>query len=383
MKTGQVKRVFLAGGGTGGHIYPNLAVAEAIHRMRPDVEILYFCSSREIDARILTQAGIDFLPLPAMGLTMSVRGLVRFFAQYMKSKAFVRQILKDARGESCVLATGGFVSAPVVSAARELKIPAVLVNVDSVPGKANRMLAGNVRTIFVQFEQTKERYFRQHGRRVVVSGCPLRKDFDRPDAAGIRAELGLEEDRKVLLVTGASSGAQNINRAVLEILPELGQFAGEWQVVHLTGTANFEEVKAEVPESAIAYTPVAYCDRMADLLAAADLVVGRSGAVSVAEYMRAGKPAVCLPYPYHKDRHQYENARELVEAGAAVIVEDNPADPEQTAADLRETLGAILRDASRLAAMGRAMRPFARPDAAEQIAEEVLRDANDYRSFLN
>lgn len=367
-----VKRVFLAGGGTGGHIYPNLAVAEAIHKQQPETEILYFCSSREIDARILSGAGMDFLPLPAVGLSMSVRATVRFVAQYVKSQAFVRQIMAPSRGQACVLATGGFVSAPVVSAARALKIPVVLVNVDSVPGKANRMLAKHARTIFVQFEQTKD-YFARQAPRVVVSGCPLRRDFERPDAAGMRAELGLTEDKKVLLVTGASSGAQSINRAVLEILPELGRFADAWQVVHLTGTANFEEVKAAAPETAIAYTPAAYCERMADLLAAADLVVGRSGAVSVAEYMRAGKPSVCLPYPYHKDRHQYANARELVEAGAAVIVEDAVGAPEQTAAGLLEVLEGIMGSERQYERMRLAMAQFRRPDAAERIAEAVLK----------
>lgn len=363
------KRVFLAGGGTGGHIYPNLAVAEAIRELKPETEMLYLCSSREIDARILSKAGMDFLPLPALGF--SVRRCVPFFAQFVKSYYFVKQIMAGAREGACVLATGGFVSAPVVMAARSLKIPVVLVNVDSAPGKANRFLAKYARTIFVQFEMSKA-YFTKYADRVKMSGCPLRKDFERPDAPAIRRELGLADGKKMLLVTGASSGAQNINRALLSTLPALGRFADQWQVVHLTGTANFEEVKAAASETPISYVPVDYCERMADLLAAADLVAGRSGAVSVAEYMRAGKPAVCIPYPYHRDRHQYLNVKELIEAGAAVIVEDVPQTPAKTAADLLAALEGIMGDDARREAMTRAMKQFSRPNAARQIAEEVL-----------
>lgn len=364
----EAKHYFFAGGGTGGHIYPALAVAEQISKRNDGSSILFFCSSREIDARILSKSGYEFLPLPAIGLSKSLRLFLQFWMQLLKSYYFVKHVMMPFRKNAVVIGTGGFVTAPVVFAAKALKIPVYLINVDTVPGKANQVLGKYAKKIFVQFEQSA-RYFLN--RDVEVVGCPLRSDFEKPSAHKAFSDLALEEDKKVLLVTGASSGAANINDAMVAILPELAEFADEWQVVHLTGTLHIDQVQQAVKGLDITYHAVDYYDDMASLLAAAEVVVGRAGAVSVAEYAAAGKAAVCLPYPYHKDKHQTKNAQVLVDAGAAVIVEDNPNNPAQTAADLLAVLKDLLGDESKRIAMAAHARDIGTIDTARQILDSI------------
>ncbi len=357
---------FFAGGGTGGHIYPALAVADHIHQKQDGSSILFFCSHREIDARILSRSGYEFLPLPAVGLSKHPKKLVRFFAQFVKSYYFVKQILEPFRQNTVVIGTGGFVTAPVVMAARSLKIPVYLINVDSVPGKANRFLGRFAKTVFVQFEDTAS-FFKKG--RVEVVGCPLRQEFQNPDKQKAFSELALDADKQVLLITGASSGSMNINDAILSIMPQLAEFSDRWQVVHLTGQVHIDSVQAAAGGFDISYHAVDYYDDMPNLLAAADIVVGRSGAVSVAEYAAAGKPAICIPYPYHKDRHQYKNAQKLVDAGAAMIVEDNIESPTQMARDLLNALTTLMADESKRQAMASSSKDLYNPHTANRIID--------------
>ncbi|MHC4552308.1 MAG: UDP-N-acetylglucosamine--N-acetylmuramyl-(pentapeptide) pyrophosphoryl-undecaprenol N-acetylglucosamine transferase [Planctomycetota bacterium] len=367
--SGTVGHYFFAGGGTGGHIYPALAVADRIHEAQPEASILYFPSSREVDARILSKTEYEFLPLPAVGLGMHPRKLVHFYAQFVKSYHFVKHIMAPFKKDAVVIGTGGFVTAPVVMAAWSLKIPVYLINVDIVPGKANRFLGRFAKKVFVQFADTAS-YFKPG--KVQVTGCPLRAGFAQPDGSKAVADLSLDADKKVLLVTGASSGSMNINHAMAEIVPELVDFADDWQIVHLTGKLHIDDVKNAVADAEMTYHAVDYCDDMPNLLAAADVVVGRSGAVSVAEYAAAGKPAVCLPYPYHKDRHQYKNAQQLVDAGSAVIVEDNVDSPKLTAAALLGTLTELMDNDAKRDSMAAAARQYGHPDAAGTIMDSIL-----------
>jgi len=366
------KRFFFAGGGTGGHLYPALAVAGQLRRLCPDCSVTFFCSSRLIDARVLTGSGFDFMPLPAEGFSMRPRRFVRFAAGFFKSCEFVKQILRAERYNAVVLSTGGFVSAPAVVAARALSIPVAILNVDILPGKANKIMARFAKKIFVQFEASASAFGR-HSSRVIATGCPLRSGFCNPDPQKAIAELGLDPGKKILLVTGASSGSRDINSMIIKILPRLKNFAQDWQIVHLTGQANFQQVSAAAAESPVSYLPVEYYDNMPDLYAAAALVVGRSGAVSVAEYAAAAIPAVCIPYPYHKDRHQRLNALQLADKGAAVIIEQNLKNFDASAGLLLDVLMELMSDADRRKAISAAAKSCAKPDAAQLLARELLR----------
>lgn len=376
MSERQVQHIFFAGGGTGGHIYPNLAVANAVVDRNKDVNIAFFCSRREVDARVLAPSGYEFLPLPAVGLSLHPLRFGRFFGQLFTSYGFVKQVMAPFRHKAVVVGTGGFVTAPVVMAAKALKIPVYLINVDAKPGKANRLLGRLARRVFVQFETSKQ-YFGT-GEKVCVTGCPLRGGFARaalPKETCRRnlqsAGLAVDADRKLLVVTGASTGARNINDAMIGLLGELKDVADQWQIVHLTGQADFARVQQAVGQEADWYKAVDYWDDMASLLGAADLAVGRAGAVSIAEFAAAGVPAICLPYPYHKDRHQYANAQALTEAQAAVIVEDRVNAPAQTAAELGQLLKDLMNNEDKRQAMSRAAQQVGRIDAAVNIAGAV------------
>ncbi|UCC23191.1 MAG: UDP-N-acetylglucosamine--N-acetylmuramyl-(pentapeptide) pyrophosphoryl-undecaprenol N-acetylglucosamine transferase [Planctomycetota bacterium] len=360
---------FFAGGGTGGHIYPSIAVAEQIVKLEPQSHIHFFVSTREIDTEILTQTNFSYTKLPAKGFSARPDRLIDFAVSFLKSCHIAKRAIAES-SNAVVIGAGGFVAAPVCWAAHRLKVPVALLNVDILPGRANKMMAGWADAIFVQFDQTTQ-YFAKSGPKAHVVGCPLRSGFANPQPDRAVQQLGLHKDKKVLLITGASSGAENINRTICSLLEKLSTFADKWQIVHLTGRANFEDVKSKYTAARIKHKVLGYYDDMADLLAAADLVVSRSGAVSVAEYKAAGTPSICMPYPYHKDRHQYLNADKLVEAGAAVVVDDLP-DADERAEWLWQELQELIKDEDRRRQMKKACATVTKPDAAPRVAEQLL-----------
>lgn len=363
------KCFFFAGGGTGGHIYPAMAVAEQIVKLEPAARVHFFCSTRSIDERILRQSGFEFTKLPAKGFSIRPGGLVGFCTSFIKSYRISKKILAGV-DKAVVIGVGGFVAGPVCFAACKLKVPIVLLNVDFVPGQASRIIARWADEIFVQFEDTRK-YFAKSKAKISVVGCPLRSSFENPQPNKAMEQLGLDRNKKTLLIIGGSSGAESINRAVCLLLGKLDAFAKDWQIVHLTGTANYEEINSRYTGTKIGHKVLGYFDNMPDLLAVADLVIGRSGAVSVAEYAAACVPSICMPYPYHKDRHQYLNAGKLVEAGAAIIVDDLP-DEKDRAEWLWEELEQLLSDEEKRREMADACKTVAKLDAACKIAEKLL-----------
>jgi len=360
---------FFAGGGTGGHIYPLLAVAEQIRARQPQAEIHFFHSTRAVDERVFAKTGFGRTALPASGLYAHPGKLLRFALTFQRSyKIAARTIAK--RPNAVVIGAGGFVAAPVCRAGHALGVPVALVNVDIIPGRANQLSARWADEIFVQFEESRSRFPRTRAAMHVV-GCPLRSAFSQAAPNKAIENLGLDADKNVLLITGASSGSARINEAVCRLLPRLEVFADRWQIVHLTGLDNFRTVLNGYHGARIGHEVLDYYDGMADLFAAADLVVGRSGAVSVAEYAVAGVPSICLPYPFHKDKHQYLNAAKLVEAGAGVVVND-VADLEERATRLWKELELLMADDRRRAQMSEACQRVARPNAAAEIAARLI-----------
>jgi UDP-N-acetylglucosamine--N-acetylmuramyl-(pentapeptide) pyrophosphoryl-undecaprenol N-acetylglucosamine transferase len=245
------------------------------------------------------------------------------------------------------------------------------LNVDIVPGRANKLISRWADEIFVQFEETSQ-YFARKGGNVNVVGCPLRSGFDNQEPNKAIEQLGLEKDKKTLLVTGASSGSENINRAVCSLLGKLDTFADDWQIVHLAGVNNCEKVKSRYVDAKISHKVLGYFDDMANLLAAADLVIGRSGAVSVAEFAATGTPSICMPYPYHRDKHQHLNAGKLVEAGAAVIVDDLQ-DEKDRAEWLAEELEELIKDNEKRQEMKKNCEVIASRQAGLKVAEKLMK----------
>ena len=368
---------FFAGGGTGGHIYPAIAIAEKIRDIEPESRIIFFCSGRAIDSKILAGTGFEFVALGGRGFSARPDRALAFLGSLLRSYDIAkRKIAATIREEGVCRAVlvgfGGFASVPAVLAALRLRVPVGIVNVDIVPGRANKLLGRYARKVFVQFEDTVG-CFGKAADRVKVVGCPLRGGFGVADGGKVVEELGLNPSKKTLVVTGASSGSVNINRAVAKVLPELVDFAEDWQVVHLTGSAANSRRQQELCGIVgIDYHLVDYCDDVAGLYACADLIVGRGGAVSVAEFAASGCGVVIMPYPYHKDRHQYLNAAKLVDSGGAVIVDDLPGDAEGTAKSLFECLKGIMGDDERRNGMAEAARKAGETRAAEVIARGIV-----------
>jgi UDP-N-acetylglucosamine--N-acetylmuramyl-(pentapeptide) pyrophosphoryl-undecaprenol N-acetylglucosamine transferase len=294
---------------------------------------------------------------------------MRFMLTFHQSCKIAMRVIAE-RINPVVIGAGGFVAGPVCRAGRKLGVPVALVNVDIIPGRANRLSARWADEIFMQFEESKSHFPRTRAAMHTV-GCPLRGAFSHPDAKKAIADLGLDASKHILLVTGASSGSTRINEAICRLLPKMETFADRWQIVHLTGLDNYKTVLDGYKGTGISHKVLDYYDGMADLFAAADLVIGRSGAVSVAEYAVAGVPSICLPYPFHKDKHQYLNAGKLVEAGAAVVVDD-VADPDDRIARLWKELEPLLADDAKRHKMSEACKKVAKPNAAGEITARLV-----------
>ncbi len=370
-----MKHYFFAGGGTGGHIYPAIAIAERISELLPHAQIKFFCSNRPIDSAILADSPFEPIILPAMAFSIRPPRFCSFLCSLMKSYQFAVKALKAVQKDAIVIGIGGFVSVPVVLAASRLKIPVFMINVDIVPGRANKLLARFAKEIFAQFDETPG-HFGPNAPKVTVTGCPLRTAFVNPDKARAIAKLQLDENKKTLLITGASSGSESINQAVLRLLRPLEQFATDWQIVHLAGRDNYQRIESGYADTKIAHRVLGYWHDMADLYACADIIVGRAGAVSIAEYASSGKPAICLPYPYHRDRHQYRNAAVLADSGQAIIVDDHIGDSEKTSKELLNSLKELMSDDQKRLSRTNTTAAQAAKDSALRIAEKIIQTTN-------
>ncbi len=366
-----MKHVYFAAGGTGGHIYPAIAVAQELLKAEPSCKITFFCSQRPIDARILSGTGFRFIPLPVRGFSKNPYKMLLFLETIFSAKKIVTQTIASDQSEQAVLfSTGGFVSASAALGAKDLKIPIAMLNIDSVPGKANKLLARYAKDIFVQFEKTG-RCFGVNHRKVIVTGCPLRSAFFNTDKERIVKSLGLNPQKKILLITGASGGSANINNVIGYLLDRLEGISSDWQIIHLAGIVHYDTVRTFYKQAQINHAVLDYCDDMPNLLAAADLVIGRAGAMSVAEFAASGTPAICLPYPYHSDRHQKLNAQYLVDAGCGRLVDDL-CDTEKTARLLWPVLCELAGSDEKLGQMKQNCGKIVNPGAATQIALKLL-----------
>ncbi len=355
-------RVLVTGGGTGGHVYPGLAVAGALEKLAPGSEIRFAGTSRGIESVLVPRAGYRFATLPASGLR-GLGGRARFLFLMNFFLGFFRSVLMFLLWRPrVVLGTGGYVSAPVMLAARVLGIPCALQEQNAVPGSTNRLVGRWARRIYLGFGGAA-RYFKAS--RCRETGNPVRSEFLE---AAHEEKVSPEKRGKTLLVFGGSRGAATLNKAVSEAAEAwCGQ--ADLSVLIQTGPREQEAVAAAF-EAGIAerVTVVPYIDDMASALRKADLVVSRSGAMTLAELQCVGRPAVLVPFPFATDDHQLRNAEDCEKAGAAVVLKDSKCDGPALVNLVRELLG----DEARLRKMSEAAAGMARPDAAEVIAADLL-----------
>jgi len=359
------RRIFLAGGGTGGHLYPGLAIAEAVLAQEPEAAVAFSCTRRPIDRKVLAGSGYPVTEISARPLGKRPWTWPAFLASFIRSGGEARRRLREFCPD-VVVGLGGFGSYAPVRAGQRHGAATAILNPDIIPGRANRRLGRRADRVFCQFQETVEAF----GDRGRLTGCPVRPSVLAATRQEGLAAFGLDPARRTLLVTGASLGARSVNRAVVAMLRDRGLPEG-WQVLHLTGHGEHGEVAAAYREIKTPAAVRPYAERMGLAYAAADLVVARAGASTIAELLAVGLPAVYMPYPYHRDQHQMRQARAVQALGAAIALEDRPDDAE-TWRRLAEMAWAVASDAAWLARMAEAARAAGRPRAAQEIARQVL-----------
>ncbi len=360
--------ILFAGGGTGGHLSPGLAVAEALQSHYPHVRRLFACSTREIDRAMLTHAGERFIPIEAQPLGLRPAQLLRFARGWKRAKSQA-QALADRERIGAVLALGGFVAAPVVSAMQKRGRPVILLNLDAVPGKANRLMARHADLVLTACELTHPSPFTEERVPMPLRCSTLAATFG--DEAACKTALGLDPYRPTLLITGASQGSQSINDLMQAIVESHADWLDGWQLYHLTGHGRGEGLSAMYVRHGVLAHLDPFQNQMGLAWGAADLALSRAGANSVAEIAANAVPTIFLPYPYHRDQHQVHNARPLVVLGGAVIIEDL-IDPALTLARHGEMVRELLRNASRRTAMRAALDSHKPQNGAQVVAERLM-----------
>jgi UDP-N-acetylglucosamine--N-acetylmuramyl-(pentapeptide) pyrophosphoryl-undecaprenol N-acetylglucosamine transferase len=343
-------------------LFPGLAVAEQL--VQDGCLVTLLVSPKEVDQQaVKTAAGMEIVTLPAVGLR---RGhTLAFLRGFVRSYRAIKTSFKGKLPHA-VLAMGGFISAPPVLAARSLGAATFLHESNTIPGRANRWLARAVDQVFVGFPQAAARL--RH-RNVLVTGTPVRRQFEPRDAYPCRVAVGLDPARPVLLVMGGSQGAAGVNDLVLQALPRLSQSASDLQLLHLAGPNDVGKVETACRTLKLKAVVHSFFNGMESALGAATVAVSRAGASSLAELAAMRVPSVLVPYPEATDHHQLHNARAFEQTGAACLIEQQNCAPETLARLILE----LVRNAALRERMQAALAQWHAPTAAGQIAGEILR----------
>ena len=359
-----VKALAFFGGGTGGHLFPGLAVAERARERYPDCDIVFFRTRREVEEKVFANCGfrtemIDLSP-PSGG----AGALFRYSLQSLRALAAIRKAL--GAGYDAAIGLGGYASLPGIIAARHLGLPVVLLEQNQVPGKVNRLAAPFVDAVTCPSPEVVERL----GGRREVTGNPVRgtvvraaRRRSRRFAAGV-----FSKRLRQIVVVGGSQGAHGINKAITGALRELFEYKGRIRWIHVAGDADKDEVEQVYREQGWEARVVNYLDDLPHELSNSDLVIARAGGTTLAELAVLGVPAILVPYPHHKDQHQLKNAETLVQAGGAMLIPE-----EELGADtLRTIFEEILFEPERILEMEDGALSLARPDAADEVLDLIL-----------
>ena len=365
--------VAIAAGGTAGHINPALALAEELARRGHHVR--FVGQTDKLEGTLVPQAGFDFMPIRVTGFDRARPWtLFSAFARISHARGVLAKGFgKDGMPDVCV-GFGAYVELPLVSLCSSRKVPVVLHEQNSVPGLANKVSAGKAKTVCLAFPQARPSFEgKVRGGQIVVTGNPVRTSVVSASRTAGRAAAGVSDDETLLLVFGGSLGARHVNEGVCALKDELLSRPG-LRIVHSTGKGEYDTVVSDLaltPEEQKRWKVMPYIDNMGEMLAAADLVLSRAGASSIAEIAALAVPAMLVPYPFATADHQTTNSRYLVDAGAAVMVAD---DAIGTPA-FSDTLLSLVDNAGRRDAMRSAARGLAQDQAASALADEVERAA--------
>ncbi len=349
-------RIVLSGGGTGGHIYPAIAIANYIREKHPEAEILFIGNAGGMEADLVPRAGYTLQYIRIQGLRRkltfeNVKTAVRFVTARIAAGKILRDFAPDV-----VIGTGGYVCLPVLLAASALKIPALVHEQNVFPGLAVRV-AGRYADTAISFPET-EKYFKKPPKRVILTGNPIRPSL-------LAAEKKKKAGEPLVLISGGSLGADRINDALVSLLKMEGQ--DYYGIIAATGKRNYEAVMERIRAAGIRLCEnkriVPYIHNMDEVMAEADIAVSRAGAISVSELCAMGKPAILIPSPNVTNDHQTYNARAMEEKGAAVVVPESALSAELLAGQIKT----LLSNRSLLETMGKAAKDGAICDACERI----------------
>ncbi len=355
-------RIIVTGGGTGGHLFPGIALATAMQEHLADCRVLFIGTRRQLDQQAL--AGYDFeldsircLGLKGMGTLHRLQSVMQLPRAVLEARKILRRFKPDL-----VFGVGGYVTGPVLAAARLQGVPVCIHEQNSVPGLANRMLARIARRIFLSIPCG----YPFPAGKTVLAGNPVRREIIKAAAA---ARPAGEPQQTTLLVLGGSQGAHRVNTLVMEAMQQLGSQGGKVYCIHQTGKADLDEVKSHYAQLGIRAEVDAFFQDMAGLYRRADLVISRAGATTLAELAVMGLPALLIPYPYAADDHQKTNARYYQAGGGARMLLEHELSGEKLAREITS----VLHDPEEFHTMGEKMKNMGRPGATGIILAECLR----------
>lgn len=366
------KRILIATGGTGGHINPALGTAGYIKEKNPSAEIVFVGTADKMEARLVPEAGYELRTIEISGFWRSfslnaIKHNIGTLLKLLKSSSQAKKIIRDFKPD-LVIGFGGYVSGPVLRMAAKMGIPTAIHEQNAFPGVTNKALAGKVDRVMLTAIQA-EKYIKSKNP-CVLTGLPIRGDILKGDRDFARAELGLTDNKPLILSMGGSLGARPVNEAVKSLI--LNKYKdNDCVFLHATGKDS-ESFKRELVENGVdlAKNPhikiVEYID-IPKCLPAADLVIGRSGASTLSELQALGKPSILIPSPYVTENHQYHNAMALVENGAAVILEEK----NLTAQSITEKVNELIGDRAKLEKIGRCAKEMAVSDATARIYDTI------------
>ncbi len=358
----QSPSILFAAGGTGGHLFPAIAIAEEIQKIRPDARIAFVGTKDKIEARVVPEKGFAFYTIWISGLhrRLTVDNLlfpVKVVISLVQSFFLIRKL-----EPTVVVGTGGYVCGPILYVASLMKIPTVIHESNSYPGVTTRMVATRVSGVFLTFEATKKWLPNLDSKKIQLVGNPTRDSLGKISRNDGLKYFNLDPNNKTLLVFGGSLGAASINSAMDKVIGELIQLGV--QVIWQIGEKDFERYESKRNRNVWIGK---FIDRMEYAYAAADLVLCRSGATTLAELTRLGKPAVLVPYPHAAANHQELNGQTMVESGAAVMIKDIDLD-----AKALSTLKEILLNNATRSIMGEKSLRLGKPNAGKEIAQKIL-----------
>ena len=373
-------KVIIAAAGTGGHINPGIAIANKIKEEQKDSKIIFIGTTRGLENDLVPRAGYELKVIDAYGLSKkisieNIKKMIKTFKGYGEAKKIIKEFSPDI-----VIGTGGYICGATILAAHNLGIPTLLHESNAFPGKAIKMLAKSTDTILVSFEDTIKRI--KNAKRLVFTGTPVKirkQNYSEKQKNKILDEMGLKKDKPIILVFGGSQGAKAINDAILEII--INNKNEKYQMIWATGPKQYDNIKEQLEDKNININHVKnmkivpYIYNMEEMMNVVDVIVSRSGAMTITEISNLGKPSILIPLPNVSHDHQLYNAKVLENINAAKIILNNELNGEL----LNKKIEEIISDKAKCEQMGRNALKLSTNNVEEKIYKEVLKTIKDKR----